>query len=172
MTTKLIWQPWWPVTSISEAFRDPSICIIPGANMPLANGLRTSNLSVHTTVSSSTFDLLAILAMIAMLASFFHFPKPSFGSISFREFDELNQCIDLILRKDFETTCNCLSSSFPFSSSCKSGDLSLERQVLVRSRMAVMKFFKASTDGQEYVTNVTCRRALRMEIKHRKRYFQ
>jgi hypothetical protein len=140
--------------------------------MPLANGLRTSNLSVHTTVSPSTCDLLAILAMITMLASFFHFPKPRYGWILFREFDELNQCIDLILRKDFQTACNCLSSSFPFSSSCKSGDLSLERQVSVRSRMAVMKFFKAPTDGQEYVTNVTCRRALRMEIKHPKRYFQ
>lgn len=142
-----------------------------GSKHAACRGLRTPNLSVNNTMSPSTFDLLAILAMTARLASFFHFPKPSLGWIFFREFDELNQSIYLILRKDFQTACNCLSSSFPFSSSCKSGDLSVERQVLLRSRMPVMKFFKAPTDGQEYVTNVICRRALRMDIKHRKRYF-
>jgi hypothetical protein len=68
MHTKPVWQA---ITSFSEAFRDSAICFIPGANMLLANGLRTTRLSAQNG-KTKTCDLLAMLAMIAMLDSFFH----------------------------------------------------------------------------------------------------
>lgn len=172
MTTKLVGSPGGRSTSISEAFRDPAICFIPRANMPLANGLKTSNLSVYITVNPWYIWLACHTGYDRNVGQLLPLPQAEYWmDLILRIRWARSNVINLILRKDCQTACNCLLSSFPFSSTCKSGDLSPERQILVRSRMGMMKFFKAPTNGQEYVTNVTDRRALRMEIKHRKRYF-
>jgi len=68
MITKPVWQP---ITSFSEAFNDSAICRIPGANILLAKGLATIQLSV-VGKRSRTCDLLDMLAMMPMFASFFH----------------------------------------------------------------------------------------------------
>jgi hypothetical protein len=67
-TTNPVWQP---ITSISRAFKDPTICQILRANMLLDGGLRTAQLLPRPEIC----DLLDMLAMIAMFASFFHFPQ-------------------------------------------------------------------------------------------------
>ena len=67
-TTNPVWQP---ITSFSRAFKDSAICQIPGAKMLLGDGLRTTQLLPRPEI----YDLLNMLAIIAMFTSFFHSSK-------------------------------------------------------------------------------------------------